>query len=172
MLLAQRWWFLWGMASPLLMSLGWALSIAITPYTIGVFESLPSALFGLWVYDKKRFLTNSVKFATVASVIVLCIIVFGYNATWIAPLLVLIVLSKVRFEKNAFLWSFGSMMLYMVLGIIPVYGIINFADITLHEMISVSDVLTRTTLLFLGAYFLRGALFGILLYIFYLKKVA
>lgn len=68
-------------------------------------------------------------------------------------MVVLIVLNKVRFEKNAFLWSFGSMILYMVLGIIPVYGIINFADITLREMISVSDILTRTTLLFLGLTF-------------------
>jgi hypothetical protein len=76
----------------------------------------------------------------------------------------LILLKVIGFGKSEFFWSFGAMILYGVLGLIPVFTLIFSNQI---EIDVVEKVLGRLSFIYLIviiiAYFARGAVFGFIM---------
>ncbi|MDD2652229.1 MAG: hypothetical protein PHX44_04175 [Sulfurimonas sp.] len=163
-IVSTKWWIVWGIISPMLVILSFLSGFFISPYLMIVFELLPPAFFGLWVQDKENFKINSYKFIFLFLVLALLIITFGKAFVWISILIMLGLLWAVRFTKEQFLWSFGAMMLYGILGLIPVFALIFGTNI---EIDGIKEVLGRLSLLYVVAilfvYFIKGAIFGLIM---------
>lgn len=159
-----NWWLLWGIVSPVLVLFSIFSAIFINPLTIIIFELVVPALFGLWVYDKENFKINFYKFLFTFVVVSILIVLFGKVFAWISVGIMLILLKVIKFGKSEFLWSFGVMMLYGFLGLIPVFKLIFSNQI---ELDSINEVLGRLSFLYLivivFGFFLRGAIFGFIM---------
>lgn len=159
-----NWWLLWGILSPILILFSIFSAIFINPLTIIIFELLLPAFFGLWIYDKENFKINFYKFAFSFVVVSILIVVFGKVFAWISIGIMLVLLKVIKFGKSEFLWSFGVMMLYGFLGLIPVFTLIFSNQI---ELDSINEVLRRLSFLYLivivFGFFLRGAVFGFIM---------
>jgi hypothetical protein len=162
----EHWWILWGVCAPFLIVFGWLMGLLINPYVMFLCEFLPSALFGLWVHDAYHFKKNSLKFVVLSGVIALSIFIFGFHATWITPIIVLMVGGGLKFGKDTFLWSFGSMMVYGILGLIPLGILIGLSPIKVQELQTIGYVISSMVSLFLAAYGLKGVIFGAILSFF------
>ncbi len=168
---SHEWWILWGVLSPILFALGCLAWIYINPYGLIFLEFIPSALFGLWVLNNENFKYNCTKFVVLGFVITASIFLFGYNATWIAPTLILIAMKLLQYTKDEFIWSFGSMLLYGILGFIPLFSLIFVESLSTLNLDSLSLVISKLFGLFLVSYFFKGAVYGILLHIGYKKRM-
>ena len=129
-----------------------------------IFELALPAFFGLWVYDKENFKINSYKLGFLFISISILIVIFGKVFAWISIGIMLILLKVIKFGKSEFFWSFGVMMLYGFLGLIPVFKLIFSNQI---ELDSINEVLGRLSFLYLivivFGFFLRGAIFGFIM---------
>lgn len=159
-----NWWLLWGILSPIFVLFSILSAIFINPLTIIFFELLLPAFFGLWVYDKKNFKINSYKLGFLFISISILIVILGKVFAWISVGIMLVLLKVLNFTKSDFLWSFGVMMLYGFLGLIPVFTLIFSNQI---EIDSIKEVLARLSFLYLIviliSFFVRGAIFGFII---------
>lgn len=167
---SHDWWLFWGILSPILFALSCLSWFYITPYALIFFEFIPSALFGLWIINKSNFTYNCVKFCILSLLLFAIIFIFGYNATWITPALLLISMKLIQYTKDEFLWSFGSMLLYGVLGLIPFFILLLIEPLSSSNLDSLSLVMSKLVGLFLMGYFCKGALYGTLLHMFYKRR--
>lgn len=159
-----NWWLLWGILSPVLVLFSIFSAIFINSFIMIIFELVLPAFFGLWVYDKENFKINFYKFVFSFAVVSILIILFGKVFAWISVGIMLVLLKVIKFGKSEFLWSFGLMMLYGFLGLIPVFTLIFSNQI---ELDSINEVLGRLSFLYLivivFGFFLRGAVFGFIM---------
>ena len=171
----HKWWLLWGILSPMLILLHFFGALAILMYISNevayvsilgiVLELLPPALFGLWVIDNANFLENAKKFALLMALVIGLIFLFGLEFVGVSILLFLAALRLVKFSKKQFLWSFGAMLLYGILGLIPLFMLLWARGFDLQETMShlLYNMLFSAALLFVG-YAIKGTLFGIILH--------
>lgn len=94
---------------------------------------------------------------------------FQYQSTWIAPIVLLITMKLIHFTKEQFLFSFGSMMLYGILGIIPILIplVVNFNTVE-PQIVAYQLLLNSSVYIVFFGFIIQGMLFGkILQYLFY-----
>jgi hypothetical protein len=159
-----NWWLLWGIFSPVFVLFSIFSAIFINPFTMIFFELGKPAFFGLWVYNKENFKINSYKFTFLLVAVSILAVILGKVFAWISVGIMLILLKVIGFGKSEFFWSFGAMILYGVLGLIPVFTLIFSNQI---EIDVVEKVLGRLSFIYLIviiiAYFARGAVFGFIM---------
>lgn len=168
---SHDWWLFWGILSPILFAFGCISWIYITPYAFIVFEFIPSALFGLWVITEQNFRYSFAKFILLGFILISSIFLFGYNATWITPILLLICMKLILYSKDEFLWSFGSMLLYGILGSIPLFTLMLIEPLSPLNLDSLSLVMSKLFGLVLFGYFFKGAVYGVLLHFLYKRRL-
>lgn len=170
----NNWWKIWGVLTPILLIGGIFIANVIdTSYIILLYEFLPPAFFGLWVYDKVQFKQNSIKLFILFLILFLTIYFTGYLATIIAPIIVLIIMVVLKFNKEQFLWSFGSMMLYGLLGFVVILVVLFIANPNItNEPQTIGYILALGSSLVsvLIGLVLKGILFGKVLEFFYVKS--
>lgn len=159
-----NWWLLWGIISPVFVLFSILSAIFINSFIMIIFELVVPAFFGLWVYDKENFKINSFKFAFLLIVVSILAVFLGKVFAWISVGIMLILFKVIKFGKSEFFWSFGVMMLYGTLGLIPVFTLIFSNQI---ELDSINEVLGRLSFLYLivivFSFFVRGAIFGFII---------
>lgn len=159
-----NWWLLWGIISPVFVLFSILSAIFINSFIMIIFELVLPAFFGLWVYDKENFKINSFKFAFLLIVVSILAVVLGKVFAWISAGIMLILFKVIKFGKSEFFWSFGVMMLYGTLGLIPVFTMIFSNQI---ELDALEKVLGRLSFLYLiviiFSFFVRGAVFGFIM---------
>lgn len=169
---SYNWWLLWGILAPLLLIFECLSWIYINPFSMILFESFPSALFGLWIISQEKFNDNIKKFFILSLILCALIFLFGYNATWLAPIILIVCMKIFNFTKEEFLWSFGNILLYGILGLIPL-GIFVFilpSSETLDTQ-SIPLIISELFSIAVLGYFLKGAVYGFILHMLYLKRV-
>jgi len=166
-----QWWLLWGILTPVLFIFGLLSLIFIDPYTMLFFEFLPPAFFGLWVLDRNNFKENSLKFAFLLTISCCLIFLFKLTFAWISVFILLGLMRYINFDKELFLWSFGVMIFYGILGLIPLFSILwgNHFDTqqaVLYTLYREFD----TIVILVFALFVKGAVFGSLMQLFAKRK--
>jgi hypothetical protein len=158
-----KWWLLWGIITPILGISSFFLALQIDKMFL-LLEFLPSAFFGLWVYDKNNFSLNLGKFIFLLLLVTPLILFLGMPFVWITIFILILAMNLLKFKKEAFLWSFGVMLLYGLLGLIPISSIIFFNDFDLRQGIEsvIYNISSIMAIVFAG-YFVKGAIFGAIL---------
>jgi hypothetical protein len=89
---------------------------------------------------------------------------------WITIFILILAMNLLKFKKEAFLWSFGVMLLYGLLGLIPISSIIFFNDFDLRQGIEsvIYNISSIMAIVFAG-YFVKGAIFGAILQMLFNK---
>ena len=164
-----KWWLLWGIITPILGISSFFLALQIDKMFL-LLEFLPSAFFGLWVYDKNNFFLNLGKFIFLLLLVTPLILFLSKPFVWITIFILILAMNLLKFKKEAFLWSFGVMLLYGLLGLIPISSIIFFNDFDLRQGIesviyNISSIIT----IVLAGYFVKGAIFGAILQMLFNK---
>ena len=158
-----KWWLLWGIITPILGISSFFLALQIDKMFL-LLEFLPSAFFGLWIYDKNNFFLNLGKFIFLLLLVTPLILFLGMPFVWISIFILILAMNLLKFKKEAFLWSFGVMLLYGLLGLIPISSIIFFNDFDLRQGIeSVIYNISSIMAIVLAGYFVKGAIFGAIL---------
>jgi hypothetical protein len=168
---SKNWWILWGILSPLLFAVSCLSWLYIHPYFI-IVEYIPSALFGLWIISEEKFKINCLKLFVCILLLGNLIFIFGYNATWIAPVILIVFMNMISLSKDEFLWSFGNTLLYGILGLIPISIVFFIEPLNGVKLDSLPLIITQWLGLLIVCYFLKGAIYGSLLHHFYQKRVA
>jgi hypothetical protein len=166
-----KWWLLWGILTPVLFISGLFSLISREAYMMLFFEFLPPAFFGLWVLDRNNFKENSLKFAFLLTISCCLIFLFELTFAWISVFILLGVMWYIKFGKELFLWSFGLMILYGILGLIPLFSILWVNDFSIQQALLYTlyrEFVTIVILLF--ALFAKGAIFGSLVQLFAKRK--
>ena len=166
-----KWWLLWGIITPILGISSFFLALQIDKMFL-LLEFLPSAFFGLWIYDKNNFSLNLKKFIFLLLLVTPLILFLGMPFVWITIFILILAMNLLKFKKEAFLWSFGVMLLYGLLGLIPISSIIFFNDFDLRQGIeSVIYNISSIMAIVLGGYFVKGAIFGAILQMLFNKQL-
>lgn len=160
---SSKWWLLWGIISPILVIACFFSAIWIDNRFL-LLEFLPSAFFGLWIYNKSNFYANLIKFIFLLLLLIPLILFLGMPFVWISISVLLLAMWLFKFKKEAFLWSFGVMLLYGFLSIIPLSLIIFFNDFDLQQSIEsvIYNISSIIAVVFAG-YFVKGAIFAAIL---------
>ncbi|MDD3466270.1 MAG: hypothetical protein PHE67_03895 [Campylobacterales bacterium] len=166
-----KWWLLWGAASPVLVILAFVCAVKLHPYMVAIFEFLPPAFFGLWILDRAKFWTNSLKLMFLLTILISLIFVFGQFAMAIGAFVVLLVALQIGFSRRELAWSIGLMVLYGILGVIPILAFFYFYPQNLSGMDALYKIVGSLSALFLLGYFVRGAIFGAILQVLHKKYI-
>lgn len=154
------WWLVWGVGAVLLFALGFALAVFVHPLFLGL-EYGVAALFGLWVYAKESFGTALKKFILVFVALGGMVVVFGLEFAWVSVLLLLALLWAIKVSKEEFLWSFGVLLFYGVLGFVPLLGVLFSAPLE-PDVLQAKGlwVVMEYGVVLAAGYFVKGAIFG------------
>lgn len=167
---STKWWILWGIFTLISTLICFIFMIFISSFSFLLFEFLPPAFFGLFIYDKINFSKNAKKLFFVFIVFFILIFIFKMVFVWISIGILIVLLSLIKFGKEEFLWSFGTMVLYVLLGFIPLFTLIFLAPILGENYQKWEFIIANYLLFFLFSYFLKGAIFGAIMAKFYNKE--
>lgn len=167
----KNWWILWAILTPLLYSLLFLIDNKIIRAYIfmSIFSSFPS-FFGLWIYNKEEFKKEYIKLVVIFLVLFLIIFSFGQMAALLAVIFLLFIFTRIGFSKEQFYWSFGSMMLYLFLIIVP-FLLLFIVDSIFkidYDFVKVNHI---GTFLLLTGVVLQGIIFGKIMHFFYIRRV-
>lgn len=149
---ASYWWLYWAVLTPAVSFGGFYVASWTTPFVFLLSELVPSAVFGLYVADTKKFGVNLFKALLIFTTLFLVVLVFQKMAMVVAPVVILALMWGVKLTKKEAKWMFGSVVLYNLCGVPSLFLLPFFAD---HGA------------LFVVGYVLKGALFGIVMSIVY-----
>ncbi len=166
---SQNWWLIWAIASVVLFSLGFTLAVSLDPYFL-LLEYIAAAVFGLWAYDKSGFSTSLLKFLFLFVAMSGMIFVFAMSYVWVSILIVLALMWLLKFSKEQFIWSFGVMLLYGLLGFIPLLCFVLMAPVDVENYHEWEILIGKFLLVILAGYFAKGAFFGAIMAWFYERK--
>lgn len=122
------------------------------------------------INDKNNFSLNLGKFIFLLLLVTPLILFLGMPFVWITIFILILAMNLLKFKKEAFLWSFGMMLLYGLLGLIPISSIIFFNDFDLRQGIEsvIYNISSIMAIVFAG-YFVKGAIFGAILQMLFNK---
>jgi hypothetical protein len=124
------------------------------------------------INDKNNFSLNLGKFIFLLLLVTPLILFLGMPFVWITIFILILAMNLLKFKKEAFLWSFGMMLLYGLLGLIPISSIIFFNDFDLRQGIeSVIHNISSIITIVLAGYFVKGAIFGAILQMLFNKQL-
>lgn len=166
----DKWWIYWGVLTPIFTFFGFVSMFLVSSYTFLLFEFLPSAFFGLYIYDNQNFFKNFKKLLIIFIVLTALIFIFKMEFVWLSILIMLFLLSFLKFEKEEFLWSFGSMMLYVLLSFVPLFILFFLTPATSQNYQEWGLIVSNYVILLIFGYFIKGTFFGLIMRRFYAKK--
>ena len=152
----ENWWKLWAIITPINVALFMAISVSINSYLFIGSEFLIPALFGLYIINKEKFKTNLMKLTLIFVLLFFIVFTFGSLSKVIAPILLFLFMWIIRFSKDEILWSFGTVVVFTLSGIIGLIFLLVF---------------NHNILLLAVGYIIKGAIFGKLMQIFYEKRL-